>query len=213
MPKLIYPLTQNDKYLIEEIKAGNKQAFEKIFRMYYQDLCRFAMFLSCSPDDAEEIVQEMFFKLWQNHKSLTIPVAVKSYFYTSVKNAVLNDLKHEKVKSAYAQTKMHPEFNLDSSEIMENAESLKNIEHAISQLPEKRREIFILCKLDGLKYKEIAEKLDISIKTVENQMGEALKFLREKLTDKEFILIFMISAFLIKSEFIIGVFNNLVVIS
>jgi RNA polymerase sigma-70 factor, ECF subfamily len=204
-------LIQNDKYLFEEIKAGNKKAFEQIFRIYYQDLCRFAMFLSCSPEDAEEIVQEMFFKLWQNHKSMTVPVAVKSYFYASVKNAVLNSIKHEKVKSACAQTKLSPEFDLDSSEIMENAESLKNIEYAINQLPEKRREIFIKCKIDGLKYKEIAEELMISVKTVENQMGEALKFLREKLSGKEFIFIILLSDFLINSEFIIGVFNNLVV--
>ncbi len=169
------------------------------------------MFLSCRPEDAEEIVQEMFFKLWQNHKSITVPVAVKSYFYTSVKNAVFNSIKHEKVKSAFIQTKLSPEFDLDSSEIMENAESLKNIEHAINKLPEKRRDIFIKCKIDGLKYKEIAEELGISIKTVENQMGEALKFLREKLSGKEFIFILLLSDFLINGEFIIGVFNNLVV--
>lgn len=205
-------MTQNDKYLIEQVKAGNKQAFEQVFRSYYQDLCRFALFLSCRPEDSEEIVQEMFFKLWQNHKSLTVPVSVKSYFYTSIKNAVLNKLKHEKVKSAYIESKLDLEFDLDSSEIMENAESLKNIEHAINQLPEKRREIFMKCKLDGMKYKDIAEELGISIKTVENQMGEALKFLREKLSGKELIFILLLSDFILNSNLVIGVFNNIIVI-
>ena len=206
-------LTQNDKYFFEEIKTGNKQAFDSLFRLYYQDLCRYALFLTCNPDDAEEIVQEMFFKLWQNHKNISIPVAVKSYLYTSIKNAVLNNLKHEKVKASFIKEKQIQEYNLDSSEIMENAESLRNISNAIEQLPQKRREIFILCKLDGLKYKEIAEKLDISIKTVENQMGEALKFLREKLSDKEFILLIILLYLITKCEYIIGVFNNLSVIN
>lgn len=212
MRRFYADLIQNDKYLFEEIKAGNKAAFDSLFRLYYQDLCRYALFLSCSADDAEEIVQDMFFKLWQNHKNINIPVAVKSYLYASVKNAVLNIIKHEKVKAAYIKEKQIQEYNLDSSEIMENAESLSNISNAIEQLPQKRREIFILCKLDGLKYKEIAEKLDISIKTVENQMGEALRFLREKLSDKEFILFIILTYFLTKCEFIIGVFNNLSVI-
>jgi RNA polymerase sigma-70 factor (ECF subfamily) len=205
-------LQQNDKYLFEELKAGNKTAFEQIFRFYYQDLCRFAMFLSLSPEDAEEIVQEMFFKLWQNHTSLTVPVAVKSYLYASVKNAVLNKHKHEKVKSAFIESNSSLEFDLDSSEIMENAESLKNIENAINQLPEKRREVFIKCKIDGLKYKDIADELGISIKTVENQMGEALKFLRQKLSGKEFIVALLLCNILINSEFVIGVFNNMIVI-
>lgn len=206
-------MTQNDKYLFEEIKAGNKGAFDSLFRLYYQDLCRYALFMSCNADEAEEIVQEMFFKLWQNHKQINIPVAVKSYLYASIKNAVLNNFKHEKIKLAYIKEKQLQEYDLDSSEIMENAESLSNISNAIEQLPQKRREIFIMCKLDGLKYKEIAEKLDISIKTVENQMGEALKFLREKLSDKEFVLLVILLYLITKCEFIIGVFNNLSVIN
>ncbi len=213
MHRFYADLKQNDKYLFEEIKAGNKGAFDSLFRLYYQDLCRYALFMSCNADDSEEIVQEMFFKLWQNHKQISIPVAVKSYLYTSIKNAVFNKLKHEKIKSAYIKETQLQEYDLDSSEIMENAESLSNISNAIEQLPQKRREIFIMCKMDGLKYREIAKKLDISIKTVENQMGEALKFLREKLTNKEFVLFVLLLYFLTKSNLIIGVFNNLSVIN
>ena len=203
-------MTSNEKYLFEEIKAGNKSAFENIFRLYYQDLCRFALRLSCSEPDAEEIVQDLFFKLWQNHKTMICPDSVKAYLFTATRNSVYNKIKHEKIKSSYIQDQNVDEYDLDSSELIENQELNLRIESAINELPEKRREVFVLSKIDGLKYKEIAEKLNISIKTVENQMGEALKFLRDKLSSTE-LLILILLTYLINIDFLIGVFNNLIV--
>lgn len=206
-------MATNDSYLFEEIKSGNKPAFDKLFRMYYQDLCRFAMFNSCSPEDAEEIVQDLFFKIWQNKNSISLTSSIKSYLFSATKNSVINKFKHEKVKSKYVESHHDDNYELDSSELMEQQQSADKIQAVINKLPEKRRQVFTMSKIDGYKYKEIAKKLDISIKTVENQMGEALKFLRENLSGYELVIILAISSILIKSDYIIGVFRNLIVLT
>lgn len=170
------------------------------------------MFMNCSNEDAEEIVQDMFFRLWRNRNNINILTSTKSYLYTSAKNSVLNKIKHEKVKRLYASDYLHTnKEEFDEDDYNENRERLKSIEIAIAELPPKRREIFIKSKVEGLKYKEIADELQISIKTVENQMGEALKFLRNKLSAKEFLILLMMVnlSFLYESK--IGVFTNIIV--
>ncbi len=126
---------------------------------------------------------------------------------------MINQFKHEKIKSKYAESQYDENYEPDSSELMEQQQSADKIQSIINKLPEKRRQVFTLSKIDGFRYKEIAEKLGISIKTVENQMGEALKFLRENLSGYELIIILAISSILIKSDFIIGVFRNLIVLT
>jgi len=204
-------LTINETYLFEQIKSGDKSAFDKAFRLYYQDLCRFGMFMSCSSEDSEELVQDLFFKIWQNRKSITINSSLKSYLFSAIRNSIANKFKHERIKQQYIQSSYNEDYAPDSSEILENDEKGERINAVINQLPEKRRKIFILSKIEGYKYKEIAEKLEISVKTVENQMGEALKFLRENLVSNELIILIIFSAYLLKYQFLIGVFNNLIV--
>jgi RNA polymerase sigma-70 factor (ECF subfamily) len=205
-------LTTNEKHLFDQIKAGNKEAFDTVFRMYYRDLCRFAMFMNCSSEDAEELVQDMFFRLWQNRNQINVLSSSKSYLYTSVKNSMINKHKHEKVKQIYAADYRYTNREeSDDSDIDENREKIKNIESAIAELPEKRREIFVKSKVEGKKYKEIADELQISVKTVENQMGEALKFLRNKLSAKEFLILLLLLDSSSLFDFGIGVFTNLIV--
>ncbi|MDD3687391.1 MAG: RNA polymerase sigma-70 factor [Bacteroidales bacterium] len=205
-------MTTNEKHLFDQIKAGNKVAFDTVFRMYYRDLCRFAMFMNCSSEDAEELVQDMFFKLWQNRNQINVISSSKSYLFTSVKNSMLNKHKHEKVKQMYAADYRYTnKEESDDFEMDENREKIKNIELAIAELPEKRREIFVKSKVEGKKYKEIADELQISVKTVENQMGEALKFLRNKLSAKEFLILLLLLDSTSFFDFGIGVFTNLIV--
>jgi len=204
-------LTTNDKYLFEQIKAGSKPDFDALFRLYYNDLCRFAVFLSCSSEDAEEIVQELFFKLWLNRKNIQIKTSAKSYLFASVRNAVLNSLKHEQIKNKYIEAEKYGYSNTCNDDLNVNEEIYKKIDEVIEQMPEKRREVFKLCKIEAYKYKEIAEKLNISVKTVENHMGEALKFLREKLNKTELLILFMMMDVLTEHCFTIGVFNNIIV--
>lgn len=179
---------QDDQELFANMKEGDQKAFEALFRSYYPGLCQYATRLLNDAQMAEETVQELFVRLWEKRSRNVIETSVKNYLFRSVKNQCLNYIKHNQIKLAYAQ-KVLAEAETSSSEDHEaEAELIRKIEESIASLPDKRREIFRLNRQEGLKYREIAEKLNISVKTVETQMGLALKSLREKLRD--FLLLF-----------------------
>ncbi|QTN38017.1 RNA polymerase sigma-70 factor [Cryomorphaceae bacterium] len=163
------------------IQAGDESAFEEVFRAYYSDLCRFAHRYTLDPQQSEDLVQDVFFKFWQSASTLELRTAMRPYLYQSVRNACLNHIKHLKVRTAYA------EGQSGASGVSENESELWELEQrindAIGRLPEKCREIFELSRFAGLKYQQIADELGISVKTVENQMGKALRLLREELSD------------------------------
>jgi RNA polymerase sigma-70 factor, ECF subfamily len=179
---------QNDQELFTKVKEGDEKAFEVLFRAYYPFLCMYCTRLIKDASAAEEIVQELFVKLWEKRSQIMIESSVKNYLFRAVKNHCLNYIKHNHIKSEYNR-KMLEASEPSSQETDEpDADLMQLIEESISSLPDKRREIFRLNREEGLKYREIAEKLNISIKTVETQMGLALKTLREKLRD--FLIIF-----------------------
>lgn len=181
---------ENDKHLFQQIKKGDKKSFEKLFKTYYAPLCLFARQYILDPDDSEEAVQSFFLKLWDDRKKIAITTSVKSYLFGSVKNRCLNYIKHQKIKQAHqSEVIKSAKIESNSSSFLLEVDLMKKIEASINSLPPKRREIFILSKEHGLKYREIAEKLGISIKTVETQMGHALKDLREQLKDYKQLLI------------------------
>lgn len=181
---------ENDKQLFQQIKKGDKKSFEKLFKTYYAPLCLFARQYILDPDDSEEAVQSFFLKLWDDRKKIAITTSVKSYLFGSVKNRCLNYIKHQKIKQAHqSEVIKSAKIDSNSSSFLLEVDLMKKIEASINSLPPKRREIFILSKEHGLKYREIAEKLGISIKTVETQMGHALKDLREQLKDYKQLLI------------------------
>jgi RNA polymerase sigma-70 factor, ECF subfamily len=171
-----------EKDVFDMIKKSDEKAFEILFHKYYGHLCLFATSIICDDVAAEEIVQDFFVKLWEKRELLLIETSVKNYFFRSVKNLCLNFIQHNKTKLRYAQiviSDVENQFS-DDNNYPEPDLSLK-IEESINSLPEKRREIFRMSRQDGLKYHEIAQKLNISIKTVETQMSLAIKTLREKL--------------------------------
>ncbi len=175
---------EEEKKLFGEIRNGDEKAFEKLFHHYYGHLCLYASQILQDDNAAEEIVQDFFVKLWEKRNRLTIETSVKNYLFRSVKNQALNLIKHNKIKYIYAQSILS-----DTSDYPTGEESFyeinlaEKIEESILSLPEKRREIFRLSREEGLKYREIAEKLNISPKTVETQMSLAFKHLRQKLKD------------------------------
>lgn len=174
---------QNDHDLFIRIKESDEKAFEALFRSYYPYLCLYATRLLKDTQMAEETVQDLFARLWEKRSQTVIETSVKNYLFRSVKNQCLNYIKHNQIKLLYAQ-KVLAEGEISNSEEYESEiELIQKIEKSIESLPDKRREIFRLNRLEGLKYREIAEKLNISVKTVEAQMGLALKSLREKLRD------------------------------
>ncbi len=168
--------------MTESISIGQ---FEELFRAEYEKLCAVANRYLQDLDAAEETVQSIFVKFWENRNTLTVNQSVTGYLFTAVKNNCLNQLKHLKIKEAYKthnQREMaEEEMRLGTAE--DGQELALKIKTAIDKLPTGRRSVFVLSRYEGLKYKEIADKLNISIKTVENQMGSALKFLKTELAE------------------------------
>ena len=174
-----------DKELYRKLKEGDELAFKALFQKYYAAMCHFAFQFLQDNEMAEETVQELFVRLWEKRESLNIETSVSQYFFRSIKNQCLNQIQHQKIREQYASRIMessHQEINTEQYYM--EVDLIKRIEKCIGSLPPKRQEIFRLSREQGLKYKEIADKLNISIKTVEAQMGLALKYLREEL--KEF---------------------------
>ncbi len=171
-----------DKILFLRVKQGEKPAFDILFNKFYVRLCRFAISYTKSRELAEETVQNMFIKLWCQRESLEINTSVISYLYTAVRNQALNELKKTLIRKNYESEFVSQAGTMSENSVIINEKNFKvSLGKAIEQLPEKCREVFILCKNEGLTYDEIAEYLKISPKTVDNQMGIALKKLRELL--------------------------------
>ncbi len=175
----------DEKELYLRLKEGDERAFNALFQKYYSSMCHFARQFLNDSEMAEETVQDMFVRIWEKRESLNIESSVKHYFFRSVRNHCLNQIQHQKIRKQYASmVKESAHQDIDPDQYYVEVDLLKRIEKSIDSLPVKRQEIFRLSREQGLKYKEIAEELKISVKTVEAQMGLALKHLREDL--KEF---------------------------
>jgi RNA polymerase sigma-70 factor (family 1) len=180
-----------EQHIAETLLIPSEQAFEQLFRSYYPRLCAFALTLLRDKEEAEEIVQTMFCRLWEQRESIDITISVQAYLFRAVRNASLNQIKKTQIRDAYKVMNLdtinsNPEFQPDR---ITQSELSKRLEKAISGLPEQCRLIFKMSRFEELKYREIAENLGISIKTVENQMGKALKILRGEMSDFITILI------------------------
>ncbi|MBO6515732.1 MAG: RNA polymerase sigma-70 factor [Bacteroidia bacterium] len=168
--------------IIHRLKEKDEKAFEEVFRTYYPELCRFAYKYVENQDVAEELVQELFYSLWAKLDAIDINTSIKSYLYSSVRNAAYNYFKRQKVADKYVAHQMnHGAVVVAADQRLEVKELSNRIDKAIESLPDKCKQVFRLSRVENKKYKEIAEELDISIKTVENQMGKALKVLRKEL--------------------------------
>ncbi|MCF6241062.1 MAG: RNA polymerase sigma-70 factor [Bacteroidales bacterium] len=179
------------KSIADKIKQGNIKAFEQLFRDLYAPLCAYANKYVDDKDKSEELVQNTFYNLWKNRKSLNIKSSLKSYLYKSVQNACLLQIQHEKVKEKYRTHILNTEKTGEErapDKLLEIKELNKNIQETMEKLPERCREIFYLNRYEGLKYREIAEKLSISQKTVEANISKALKLLRKNLSNNYRIL-------------------------
>lgn len=159
--------------------------FEQLFREYYPQLCNYARRYIADRYAAEDIVQDFFCKLWDKRGELLISTSFSSYLYKSVSNLCMNhfrDAETERRVIEFPGDEIH-DIGGAESQGLDSRELNEYFGRALMELPEKRREIFELSRFEGLKYHEIAEKLDISIKTVETQMTRSLEFLRKYLKD------------------------------
>ena len=181
---LLISLTLTTQETIQS-ECISRKDFEALFNDHYSRLCAYAYNFLKEQEGSEEVVQEVFFKLWINRKEIHIESSMESYLYRSVRNASLNLIKHINIREKYKEyNRKEIEYSEQINKDPMNASELElKIRASIDLLPEQRKKIFILSRYEQLKYREIAEQLDISVKTVENQMGKALQFLRKELAD------------------------------
>jgi len=187
-------ISQVEKDILDAIAEDDEIAFEGLFKSHFAELCIYAIRFVDDIENAEEIVQDIFFNIWNNRKKLNINTSIKAYLFATVRNTCLNVIKHKKVENKYREyfsRQLHQD-ELNEEDWMKGDELHYKITETIEKLPPERRKVFVMSRFENLKYREIAEELNISIKTVENQMGKALQFLREELKDYLPILIFLI---------------------
>jgi len=178
------------------IKLGDQQAFELFFRKFHVMLFAFVNKFLHDPEEAQEVVQDVFAKIWERRDEIDPANSLKSYLFKIAQNISLNRLKRKKVESKYTEIfKLvyidNREFSAHESLIAKELDV--QIDLSIRKLPKQCRKIFELNRIDGLKYKEIAELLHISIKTVEAQMSKALRSLRIYLSDYLILLLFALT--------------------
>jgi RNA polymerase sigma-19 factor, ECF subfamily len=174
---------QREPERVEGIRAGDPSAFEAMFHAYHAPLCSFACRYLGARDLAEEIVQEVFLCIWERKESWEVRTSVRSYLLTAVRNAALSYLRHERVvRRRQAEVRdIHETVAASPEGRTLEAETVAAVRQAIGRLPDRCRLVFTLHREQGLTYAEVAEVLGISPRTVEVQIGRALKSLRKNL--------------------------------
>jgi RNA polymerase sigma-70 factor, ECF subfamily len=175
-----------DTEIIGRIRQGDVRQFESLFRSSYVSLVRYAKTLIKDHDTAEEIVQDLFFRLWQDKEKIKIESSLNGYLFRSVHNRCLHYIEHNRVIERHAAEMSYRESEIEESpsDILHYKELQARIARILERLPERCGKIFYMSRYEGLKYTEIAEKLSVSVKTVESNMGRALKEFRKELTEQ-----------------------------
>lgn len=183
----------DERKVIGRLKHGDQIAFEMLFRHYYAGLVVFASQITLDEDEATEIVQNFFVRLWEKRKDINDEKSIKSYLFTSIKNRSINFLKKRNTDEKFVKEMNYLAQNhqLYEPDIFVESELRKKIEGTIEKMPNRCGEIFILSRFNGLSNNEIAEKLNISKRTVENQITNALKILRIELKDYVGLLVLL----------------------
>lgn len=169
--------------LQQKIRHDDAAEFEALFRTYYAPLCHYALKIVQDQDVAEEIVQEFFYQYWKNRKTISIKFSLKAYFYRSIHNNALKHLRKQPLFVQDAQTLSEKESQQAENSLgdFEAKELLILVDKILDELPPRCSQIFRMSRFEGLKYQEIAQALQISVKTVEANMGKALEVFRKKL--------------------------------
>jgi RNA polymerase sigma-70 factor (ECF subfamily) len=192
----------NNNHSIDKIKQGDIASFNLLYLEYYKELCYHSFLIVNRKDIAEEVVQNIFVKIWEKRETLNLPENISSYLYRAVLNESLNCKKKQK-RDVYFESEAYNLENISSRNEMEvdHHEVRKKIRHAIKKLPNKTRRVFIMNRKLNLSYQDIATRLNIGVKGVEYHICNALKLLRENLGSNLFLF------FLIFSTMVLATFN------
>lgn len=175
-----------DNYkLIIGLKNGDKASFDEVFRYYYSDLVNYCNRYVNDDDSAKEIVQDIFTKLWFKHKDININVSLKSYLYKAVRNHAINHLNYIRQRERFQQYIGFPSMSNQNTPLnkLQEDDIKTRLDRTILTMPDKCREVFELKRFEGLKNKDIAEQLGISLKTVEKHIAKAISLLKDTLHD------------------------------
>ncbi|MDT3368458.1 RNA polymerase sigma factor CarQ [bioreactor metagenome] len=187
--------------IIKQLQDGNEKVFEQIVREYWPRMFKFALIYTQNNETSQELVQDTFLVLWNNRSILKDNTNLITYLMVVLRNKCLNLLEQTRIRQLYIEEiddeTIYQRANLyvlqdEASQIVESEDLHKAIERALSKLPEKTREIFMLSRYDGLKNQQIAETKNISQKTVEYHISKALQILKEELPQEYWIWIFLI---------------------
>jgi RNA polymerase sigma-70 factor, ECF subfamily len=176
-------MVENERDLLQLLHNGDSGAFERLFLEYSSKIFNFSKRLLNNTDDAREVVQQTFVAVWENHVNIDPSKSFSSYLYTCARNLIINSYKRKVYFRAYTEYILFKEkdfyFVTDSQVLYNELEA--NLHKIIEELPEKRKEIFLLSRNEGLSYKEIAERLCISESTVNTQITKAIGYIKKKL--------------------------------
>jgi RNA polymerase sigma-70 factor, ECF subfamily len=172
-----------DTEIVRRIRQGDIKQFETLFRSSYISLVKYAGTLIKDHDTAEEIVQDLFFRIWQEREKLKIESSLNGYLFRAVHNRCLHHIEHLKVVDRHEKemANLPPQNAENPADILQYKELQARIAAILERLPERCGKIFCMNRFEGMKYSEIAEKLSVSVKTVEANMGKALKEFRKAL--------------------------------
>jgi RNA polymerase sigma-70 factor, ECF subfamily len=171
-----------EQITVKALKEGSIEAFDLCFKRFYAALSAFARSKTGVRDIAEEIVLNVFAELWERRENLPVKTEIKSYLFIAVKNDCYDFVRHRKVEQKYLDyLSVNQEESFEFFDTLVDDDLQTLITQVYMSLPEQCRTIFYMSRLDDMTYKDIAEKLGISVKTVENQVGKALKILHQQL--------------------------------
>jgi len=176
------PALDEDRALLDRLRRGDEQAFDALFRSWYSPLVRIAEGMLRDRASAEEVVQEVMLELWRRRETLEVQQSPRGYLIQATRNRALNQIRRSRVErlgEPHVADRLTTPARADAEVAMEELETA--FASAVENLPDRCREVFELSRVRGLRYSEIAEAMGISVKTVEVQMGKALRTLRERL--------------------------------
>jgi RNA polymerase sigma-70 factor (ECF subfamily) len=186
-------LIENESKLVHNLSKGNLLAFNTLYKEYSGRLYRFALGYLKSKEEAEELVQEVFTKIWEKRADLKKELSFKSFLFTIAFNIIRKHFRTKAYLSEYFKTGISNDIDMQTSQKITYDSLYQYISELVNQLPKRRKEIFIKSRFEGHSVKEIADELKISHKTVENQLTDALKFIRTNLNSENIpVLLFFI---------------------
>lgn len=176
--------TQQENFLLSALRQDNKEAFSLLFQKYYTDLVLFCGNFVRDKSSCEDIVQSIFLKLWNDRKSIRIETSLKSYLLRAVRNSCFDEFRHLEIVRQYESDPDHSVLDsYDTENYILYSDLSAHLQQALDQLPAAYREAFEMNRFEGLKYREIAVRLNVSERTVEVRVGKALEMLRKLLKD------------------------------